>query len=215
MILWKPLFFTIDLAIFWKLYTFVFKTREINVVKKTARIQAHDLGNSRLFCFTRISRITCRPLCEMESFCNGTTFWVKWNQEREPRCISTMIVILHKPNLISLRLDFRRHFLLCLWPLYLQPILHFKSKSRRLRPNPILLLRLLSKVHFTNRQHWHCHCRLKRIRMSIFFNLRPQNPHLGNDHLTWKGGLWFFSKKIFWFPMLLKKIFWFWWRKKK
>ena len=22
----------------------------------------------------------------------------------------------------------------------------------------------------------------------------------------------FFSKKIFWFPMLLKKIFWFWWR---
>ena len=28
-------------------------------------------------------------------------------------------------------------------------------------------------------------------------------------------GLWFFSKKIFWFPMLLKKIFWFWWRKKK
>ena len=41
---------------------------------------------------------------------------------------------------------------------------------------------------------------------------------LGNDHLTWKGGgggLWFFSKKIFWFPMLLKKIFWFWWRKKK
>ena len=27
--------------------------------------------------------------------------------------------------------------------------------------------------------------------------------------------LWFFSKKIFWFPMLLKKIFWFWWRKKK
>jgi hypothetical protein len=30
-----------------------------------------------------------------------------------------------------------------------------------------------------------------------------------------KGGLWFFSKKIFWFPMLLKKIFWFWWRKKQ
>jgi hypothetical protein len=29
------------------------------------------------------------------------------------------------------------------------------------------------------------------------------------------GGLWFFSKKIFWFPMLLKNIFWFWWRKKK
>jgi hypothetical protein len=29
------------------------------------------------------------------------------------------------------------------------------------------------------------------------------------------GFLWFFSKKIFWFPMLLKKIFWFWWRKKK
>jgi hypothetical protein len=108
-----------------------------------------------------------------------------------------MIVILHKPNLISLRLDFRRHFLLCLclWPLYLQPILHFKSKSksRRLRPNPILLLRLLSKVHFTNRQHWHCHCRLKRIRMSM-----PQNPHLGNDHLTWKGGgdvYGFFLKK--------------------
>ena len=25
----------------------------------------------------------------------------------------------------------------------------------------------------------------------------------------------FFSKKIFWFPMLLKKIFWFWWREKK
>ena len=40
---------------------------------------------------------------------------------------------------------------------------------------------------------------------------------LGNDHLTWRGGggLCFFSKKIFWFPMLLKKIFWFWWRKKK
>jgi hypothetical protein len=30
-----------------------------------------------------------------------------------------------------------------------------------------------------------------------------------------KGGLWFFSKKIFWFPMLLKKIFWLWWWKKK
>jgi hypothetical protein len=29
------------------------------------------------------------------------------------------------------------------------------------------------------------------------------------------GGLCFFFKKIFWFPMLLKKIFWFWWRKKK
>jgi hypothetical protein len=28
-------------------------------------------------------------------------------------------------------------------------------------------------------------------------------------------GLWFFSKKIFWFPMLLEKIFWFWWRNKK
>ena len=36
---------------------------------------------------------------------------------------------------------------------------------------------------------------------------------LGNDHLTWRGGYGFFSKKIFWFPMLLKKIFWFWWRK--
>jgi hypothetical protein len=29
------------------------------------------------------------------------------------------------------------------------------------------------------------------------------------------GGLWFFSKNIFWFPMLLKKIIWFWWREKK
>jgi hypothetical protein len=29
-----------------------------------------------------------------------------------------------------------------------------------------------------------------------------------------QGGVCFFSKKIFWFPMLLKKIFWFWWRKK-
>ena len=28
-------------------------------------------------------------------------------------------------------------------------------------------------------------------------------------------GLWFFSKKIFWFSMLLKKIFWLWWREKK
>ena len=28
------------------------------------------------------------------------------------------------------------------------------------------------------------------------------------------GGVCFFSKNIFWFPMLLKKIFWFWWRKK-
>jgi hypothetical protein len=28
---------------------------------------------------------------------------------------------------------------------------------------------------------------------------------LGNDHLTWRGGYGFFSKKIFWFPMLLKK----------
>ena len=27
-----------------------------------------------------------------------------------------------------------------------------------------------------------------------------------------KRGYGFFSKKIFWFPMLLKKIFWFWWR---
>ena len=37
---------------------------------------------------------------------------------------------------------------------------------------------------------------------------------LGTDHL-FQGGLWFFSKKIFWFPMLLKKILWFWWRKKQ
>jgi hypothetical protein len=29
------------------------------------------------------------------------------------------------------------------------------------------------------------------------------------------GGYGFFSKNIFWFPMLLKKIFWFWWGKKK
>ena len=36
---------------------------------------------------------------------------------------------------------------------------------------------------------------------------------LGTDHLTSR--LWFFSKQIFWFPMLLKKIFWFWWREKK
>jgi hypothetical protein len=28
---------------------------------------------------------------------------------------------------------------------------------------------------------------------------------LGNDDLTWRGGYGFFSKKIFWFPMLLKK----------
>ena len=28
-------------------------------------------------------------------------------------------------------------------------------------------------------------------------------------------GLWFFPKKIFWFPLLLKKIFWFWRRKIK
>jgi hypothetical protein len=35
-------------------------------------------------------------------------------------------------------------------------------------------------------------------------------------HLTWRGGgMFFFSKKIFWFSMLLKKIFWFWWRIKK
>ena len=32
---------------------------------------------------------------------------------------------------------------------------------------------------------------------------------------NFQGGLWFFSKQIFWFPMLLKKIFWFWWREKK
>ena len=38
---------------------------------------------------------------------------------------------------------------------------------------------------------------------------------LGNNHLTWRRGLCFFSKKIFGFQMLLKKIFWFWWRKKK
>ena len=31
---------------------------------------------------------------------------------------------------------------------------------------------------------------------------------LGTDHLTCRGGgLWFFSKQIFGFPMLLKKIF--------
>ena len=30
-----------------------------------------------------------------------------------------------------------------------------------------------------------------------------------------KGLIWFYPKKIFWFPMLLKKIFWFWWRKIK
>ena len=35
---------------------------------------------------------------------------------------------------------------------------------------------------------------------SLFLNFP-----LGNDHLTWRGGLWFSSKKIFWFPMLLKK----------
>ena len=38
---------------------------------------------------------------------------------------------------------------------------------------------------------------------------------LGMDHSTSRGGYGFSSKKIFWFPMLLKKIFWFWWRKKK
>ena len=40
---------------------------------------------------------------------------------------------------------------------------------------------------------------------------------LGTAHLTSRGGgvLCFFSKQIFWFPMLLKKILWFWWRKKK
>jgi hypothetical protein len=47
--------------------------------------------------------------------------------------------------------------------------------------------------------------------MCIIFYYR----YLGNDHLTWKGeGLWFFSKKKLWFPILLKKIFWFWWREK-
>ena len=40
---------------------------------------------------------------------------------------------------------------------------------------------------------------------------------LETDPLTsrGRGGLWFFSKQIFWFRMLLKIIFWFWWREKK
>ena len=45
------------------------------------------------------------------------------------------------------------------------------------------------------------------------FTLRPKKAKvefsflmiLGTDHLTWRGGYGFFSKKIFWFPMLLKK----------
>jgi hypothetical protein len=40
------------------------------------------------------------------------------------------------------------------------------------------------------------------------FNLQGRLWFFVNDYLTWRGGVWFFSKKIFWFPMLLKKIFW-------
>jgi hypothetical protein len=59
--------------------------------------------------------------------------------------------------------------------------------------------------------------RLMYIQLS--FGCDHRDP-LGTDHLTckeglsWRGALWFFSKKIFWFPMLLKFFFWFWWRKK-
>ena len=48
---------------------------------------------------------------------------------------------------------------------------------------------------------------LKFIWVDLILRERPFNLK--------EGVLWFFSKKIFWFPMLLKKIFWFWWRKKK
>jgi hypothetical protein len=49
------------------------------------------------------------------------------------------------------------------------------------------------------------------------WNLKPliNTKLLRERPFNLKGGLWFFSKKIFWFPMLLEKIFWFWWRKKK
>jgi hypothetical protein len=49
-----------------------------------------------------------------------------------------------------------------------------------------------------------------------FQNLFQEEKKLPEENITGKTvKLWFFSKKIFWFPMLLKKIFWFWWRKKK
>ena len=41
--------------------------------------------------------------------------------------------------------------------------------------------------------------------MKIIIDKREKDHVLGNDHLTWGGGVCFFSKKIFWFPMLLKK----------
>jgi hypothetical protein len=44
----------------------------------------------------------------------------------------------------------------------------------------------------------------------------PYFPNLITIQLSnFKGGGMFFSKKIFWLPMLLKKIFWFWWREQK
>ena len=62
----------------------------------------------------------------------------------------------------------------------------------------------------------------KKIRNKFILNLLVNEkiinqPQVRVRPLNLKGGrvMFFFLKKIFWFPMLLKKIFWFWWRKKK
>ena len=67
----------------------------------------------------------------------------------------------------------------------------------------------------------HCISRWNRaVHPSEGFESKPlvqcNTDSLRDGPFNLKGvGLWFFSNKIFRFPMLLKKIFWFWWRKKK
>ena len=79
-----------------------------------------------------------------------------------------------------------------------QPYFSMESKTKRRYTHAN------TSTYYTNVSvtYLHSHRRLN----ALLLRERPFNL---------KGGLWFFSKKIFWFPMSLKKIFWFWWRKKK
>ena len=67
----------------------------------------------------------------------------------------------------------------------------------------------------TSTNNINCHD-ISEILLKVTLKTINQTTNLIRDGpFNLKGGLWFFSKKIFWFSVLLKKIFWFWWRKKK
>ena len=56
---------------------------------------------------------------------------------------------------------------------------------------------------------------LSPLMLLVRISFGTRHTTLGTDHLTSRVGGAVFSKKIFWFPMLLNKIFWFWrWKNK-